>query len=315
MLPPPNRFILKAMRYITLLLFICLSFPALAQEREQQIYAPGSSYKNEAGETIRRLQRESFEQQGYIKPETIEVSLVQMPYMEGSQFGILMTVPDVVSGCWNVSPLEYETSFIDQYYMDVKVKDYKRTKIEVENVGYECPTENKMTTALIPLDAQDLKNREIRQIRFSSGYVADYYNVKHTENGITLLPQSMVVFRAKELTGERKDRMRLDFGVQGIVTLHVPMAKKGDNIEEALRNFAYRQALSSDPDMPPTVKRDGGVSMTFKDQTGRVKSQIGESGYSLLGEIMVPRPYDGPQGRGLTNVPLQVYVTEAGKQL
>ncbi len=303
------------MKYVFLLLLICLTLPAFAQEREQQIYAPGSSFKNETGDTIRRLQRESLEKQGYIKPDIIELSLVQHSYMEGSQFGILMTVPDVVSGCWDVSQLQYETSFIEPYYMDVKVKDYKRTKIDVENVQFDCPVHNKMTTALIPLDARDLQNRGIRQIRFFSGYVADYYNIRHMENGITLIPQSMVIFKANRLSGERKDRMTLLFGKNGIVTLHVPMAKKGDHVEQALQNLAYKNALSPSPDMPATVKRDGSVSMSFTDYTGHVLSQIGEDGYTLLGEIMVARPFDGPQGRALTNVPLQVYVTEAGKQL
>ena len=300
---------------LTFFLLMTLSVPALAQEREQQTYAPGSNFKNQVGETVRRLQRESIQKQGYIKPGLIELSLVREPYMEGSQFGILMTVPDVISGCWDVSPLEYESSFIDPYYFDVKVKDYKRTKIEVENVEYECPAQNKMTTALIPLDAQDLKKRQIRQIRFSTGYVADYYDIRYTENGITLIPQSMVIFKAKELVGERKDRMHFDFGVQGVVTLHVPMAKKGDNVTQALQSFAYRHALTASPDMTPTIHRDGSVSMTFTDQTGRVKSQIGQDGYASMGQIMVARPFDGPQGRALTNVPLQVYVTEAGKQL
>ncbi len=301
------------MKYLSLILIILLAAPVFAQE--QNIFAPGTSFKNETADTIRRLQRESLEDQGFIKPEVIELSFVRPSYMEGTQFGILMAVPDVVSGCWDVSALEYETSFIEQYYMDVKVKDYKRTPIEVENVQFECPTQNKMTTALIPLDAQDLKNRQVRQIRFTSGFVADYYDIRHLENGISLVPQSMVIFRAKTLTGPKKDQMRLDFGKGGLVTLHVPMAKRGDDVAQALRNFAYKHLLTASPDMSPSVRRDGSVSMTFEDQTGRVAARIGEDGYDLMGEILVPRPFDGPQGRGLTNVPLHVYVTEAGKQL
>ena len=300
---------------ILTLVFLCFIsvFPALAQE--SNIYAPGSSWRNEGAEAIRRAQRESIARQGFIKPEIIELSLTRASYMEGAQFGILMKVPDVVSGCWDVSPLEYESSFIEDNFFDVKVSEYKRTPIEVENVGFECPVQIRMSTALIPLDAQDLKDRNIRQIRFSNGTLTDRYNIAHSENGIALIPESMIVFKAQTLTGPKQDRMVLDFGKGGMVTLHVPMAKRGDDVAQALRNLAYRHLLTVSPDTLPTVRRDGSVSMTFEDQTGRVAARIGENGHDLLGEVMVKRPYDGPQGRGLTNVPLHVYVTEAGRQL
>src|SRR5690606_2187448 len=113
-------------------------------------------------------------------------------------------------GCWQLSPLEYESTFIDPYYFDVKVKHFQRHKLDVSNVNGDCPVGNQMSSALIVLNKKDLEKRQTRQIRFSTGYVADYYDVAITDNTIQLRPQSMVVFRGKNLTGPQGDRLEID---------------------------------------------------------------------------------------------------------
>lgn len=116
--------------------------PAAAQEIDSQISTAGSTYHNETAEAMKRAQQESMQSKGFIKPTTLNVSLVRYDYMEDDNFGIQMVVPDVVSGCWEFSPIEYEFTFIDPYYFDVKVKHYQRKPIEVENINGDCPAGN-----------------------------------------------------------------------------------------------------------------------------------------------------------------------------
>lgn len=289
---------------------------AFAQEKETQVYAPGSTFKNEGADVIRALQRRSLSDNGFIKPSVVELSLVHYDFMDPEdQFGVLMTVPDVVSGCWDITPLEYEATFIDPYYFDVKVKDYQRRKIETQDVQFECPAGNKMSSALIVLSKKDLQKREIRQIRFSNGSIADYYDIMASDKSISLIPKSMVVFKAKELTGAKKDRMTLGFNNSGQVALHVPMARKGENIKEQLVKFAQMRALTPVEGAQGAYSESGGFTGYFNDDDGHILGTIGEEGYAELGKITVGRPYDGPKGRVLTPVPLQVYVTRPGTKL
>ncbi len=292
-----------------------LALPAFAQEFNSHVHSGGSLYKNETAEQIRRLQKESMADKGFIKPKVIEVSLVRPSYMEDDQFGIQMVVPDVVSGCWDISPLEYESTFIDPYYFDVTVKHFQRHPIMTDNVTSGCPSQNQMSSAMIVMSKKDLETRQIQQIRFSNGSVADYYDIRIADNILQLKPQSMVIFKAKGLTGPLGDRLEIGFGAGGKVALHVPMAKKGDNLDSLIVALASRHGLTPDPEMPTSYGAGGSPVFYFKDQIGDVAGSIGENGYSELGTVNAHRPYDGENGRMVTPVPLQVFVTRPGTQL
>ncbi len=304
------------MRFIlSLIAALTLSLPAMAQEFTSHVHPGGSLYKNETVDQIRRMQRDSMTTKGFIKPPVVEVSLVRLSYMEDDQIGIQMVVPDVVSGCWEVSPLEYESTFIDPYYFDIAIKHYQRRPVQTDNVQSGCPTENKMSTALIPLSRKDLEERQIRQIRFTNGTIADYYDIQMTDNTLQLKPQSMVVFRGKGLTGPLGDRLEISFGGASKLALHVPMARKGEDITNAITALASQHGLTPDPEMPTSYSAGGSPVFYFKDVVGDVATSIGEEGYSALGTINASRLYDGQEGRAYIAVPLQVFVTKPGTQL
>lgn len=304
------------MRFTLFALSLCLfALPAAAQDDEQMIYTPGSTFKNEAVNEIRRLKKESLAENNFIKPDKIEVALVKASFMDEDQFGVLMSVPKVVSGCWELSPLQYEATFIDPYYLDIKVKDYQRTAIETDNVSSGCPSGNKMSTAMMVLNRSDLTKRGTQQIRFSNGVVTDYYDIAMTDRDLSLKPQSMVVFKAKNLEGPMKDHMTFGFAGSDRIALHVPMAHKGEDIKAAITRFASQNALTSDADNPMSYDDSGAPVFYFKDISGRMVSSIGEDGYIDVGSITVGRPYDGPNGRTLTGVPLQVFATLPGTDL
>lgn len=315
--PHEPIFLENAMRRLFLILisFLLTAGPAFADDPEKQIYSPGSTYKNETADTIRQLQKQSLQDKGFIKPQIIQVSLVRHDYMEDDQFGILMAVPDVVSGCWEVTPLEYESTFIDPYYFEVRVKHFQRRKIEIADVQTACPVENKMSTALIVLSRSDIEKRQTKQIRFSNGTLTDYYDIMFTENGLTLKPQSMVIFKAQGLTGPLMDHIEIGFNAGGKIALHVPMARQSDDIRGPLERFARTHALIPDHDSPISYDPGGGAVLFFHDDSGGTLNRIGEDGYTELGTVEIGRPYDGPDGRILTPVPLKVYVTRPGTQL
>lgn len=306
------------MRFFILTIYALLLFipSAMAEDvMEDQIFiAPGTLYENKGHSIRKRLRKESLERASKIDIKTVEVSLVHHHYMEPDQFGIMLKVPRVVSGCFDISPMEYEVSFINGNFMDIHVKEFRRTPVKTKNVEYDCDLQNKAVTGLIILSAEELKKREVRQIRFSNGETRDNYNIKILPDSIQLKPESMVAFKAK-LQGPDKDKLVHYFSGKTLVALHVPMAHENEDIAQAVRDLAYKSALT------PVFEKEGldtsgkGHTFYFMDPHGRALDLLNKDGYAEFGYIHIVRPYDGTQGRSGIAVPLKVFVSRPGTTL
>lgn len=303
------------------LLLIALSFlvfaaPAKAQEMDSQIFVPpGATFQNNAADVSRILKERSLAKSSKIEIKNVEVSLVHYHYMDPDQFGIMMKLANSVSGCFNLSPMEYEASFIDDYYMDIKVKDFRRTPVKTKDVAYDCDQKSKVVSALVVVSAKDLEKKQIRQIRFSNGNTRDAYNVTIQPDSIQLEPESMAAFKAVGLAGPDKNRLIHYFSGKALVALHVPMANKGEDVAQSVRNLAYKRALQ------PVFEQEGldtsgknGI-FYFMDPNGGILDQLNDNGYTELGSIQVLRPYDGPNGRTGLPVALKVFATRPGTTL
>jgi hypothetical protein len=299
--------------FLTIMVFIPAAFAA--DKTESQIFVPpGSGNLNNAEEIMRTLKEQSLEKAQKIEVKTAEVSLVHHHYMEPDQFGIMLKVPNVVSGCFDISPMEYEVNFVNETYMDIEVKAFRRKPVKTQNVAYDCDQQTKAITGLIVLNAKDLEKRGVKEIRFSNGNVRDVYNVVYQPDSIVLKPESMIAFKAN-LTGPEKDKLVHYYSGQTLVALHVPMAHPDDNIAQRVRNLAYKNALT------PVFEKEGLDTsgkdnvFYFMDPHGRALDLLNDDGYAEFGTVQVVRPYDGPSGRTGVAVPLQVFVTRPGTTL
>ena len=294
--------------------------PAFAQAEdlpESTTYDPTFSGVPVAGDHIREMQAQSLADKGFISPSVIQVAVVHHSYMEEDQFGIQMSVPDMISGCYALTPLEYEAKFTEPYYLDIKVKKYRRIAPEGSNAQSKCDTQNKMSTALMVLSRKDLKERGTQEIRFSTEAGSDTYKIILDDPRLELVPRSMMVFKAQSMTGPLKDRIVYTFSGSRVVTLQVPMAQSGEDLSEEIASFAITRGLAPAGDGQKTSWNDNGrASYYYLDQTGLLTSQLTpDSNYAQIGTIEVSRPYDGPEGRSETLVPLTVFVTRPGTQL
>lgn len=239
-----------------------------------------------------------------IPARIINVSLIHPDYMEAEQFGILMKVPNAMSGCYDVSGLEFETSFIDGNYMDIKVNGYRRTPIKTKDVSFDCNVGTKVISAMIPLSTNDLRDRRIRQIRFNNGSVEDNYDISINDANITLTAERPLAFKAMGNT------LVHNFGGAGIVALHVPMADKGDDIAQVVKNFAHKNALT-----PAENKPSENNVFYFMDESGKTLSQLSADGYIELGTISILRPYNSGEGLRRLPVPFKVFATRPNATL
>jgi hypothetical protein len=294
-------------------------FPALAQDEdlpEMMTYDPTfTGIPNEAADYIRGLQKQSLVDKGFIKPQMVQVAIVHHPYMEEDQFGIQMSVPDMVSGCYTLTPLEYEAKFLDPHFLDIKVKKYRRVPPEGTSAQAKCDKQNKMSTALMVLSRKDLQARGTQEIRFTTEVASDNYKVILSDTHIELIPRSMVIFKAQPLGGPLKDRIIYTFASSKMVALQVPMSGSGENLYEEIRSLAYSRGLVPANNGEVAWNGNGRATYYFYDDSGLVISRITDGGYTQLGTIEVNRPYDGPEGRSETPVPLTVFATRPGTQL
>lgn len=285
---------------------------------ESHIFDSGNAgTATEAADTIRDMQRRSLGDKGFIKPAIVNVELTQEPFMSGGQFGLRMSVPEVVNGCFAFTPLEYETSFKENGDLLIKVKHYRRLAPQGFNAHELCAGGNKMATALVVLDKKDLEARGTQRIVFSgAGMGSDTYRVALGETHIELIPQSMMMFHAVNLSGPLKDRIIHPLAASRIVALQVPMAVPGEDLSAEINDFASRNSLKpTSGGNPVSWSGNGYASYYFYDESGRTIARIGDKGYAELGKIAVSRPYDGAQGRTEAPVGLSVFVTRPGTQL
>lgn len=296
---------------------IMFSQPVIANDGvESNVFLPpGTDYENKAAILNQILKQQSFEKNNKIEVNKVLMSLVHYHYMEPDQFGILMKTANSETGCFDVTPIEYEASFIDNNYMDIKIKDYRRTKVKTQDVTFDCDQKSKVITGLVVVSATELQERGIRQIRFSNGEFRDHYDVTFLPDSIRLKPQSMIGFKAEELVGPNKDYMVHYFTDKALVAVHVPMAQDSDNITQKVRNLAYQRALQPVYDQEGIDTSGEGNVFYFKDPTGRSLNNLNEDGYVELGSIEVLRPYVGTKGREGIPISLKVFLTRPGTTL
>jgi cytochrome c1 len=293
------------------------SLPALAQSKpESQIFMPpGTNYENRGAKTIQILREQSLQKEKKFPINTVEVSLVHYHYMEPDQFGIMVKVPRTVTGCFDLSPMEYELKFVNNMYMDIDVKEFRRTPVKTQDVTFDCDQKSKAVSGLIVLSAKDLQTRGINQIRFGNGNVRDNYNIEFTPESIHLTPESMVAFKAQNLTGVDKDKMVYYFASNTIVSLQVPMAEESDDVAQAVRDIAYKSALTPIFESPSLDTTGKDHIYYFNDPHGKILAMLETEDYAEFGTINAARPYDGPEGRQTIPVPLKVFVSRPGTKL
>lgn len=274
-----------------------------AQE-EQTFVPPGSQWVNKAQERIKILNQQSMEEQGGVTPQELHLSIIRHSYMEPEQFGILMQTPQTVTGCFDISPIGYEAKFIADLYMDINVSSYTVKPIKTQKVEYACNQGYRAATAMILLNAEDLKNRGTRQLRFSNGAARDNYKISFDNDKIILSPESMLVFKTKD------GNLSYDRNGSNIVALEVPMAKDGDNIAQSLRNIASKNGLNPVTDMsllPKSASQNSNI-FYYIDELGRFTDSVNEKGYAELGVIPASRLFIDENGKGQKTVPLKVFV-------
>lgn len=293
-----------------LLTLLCLIPTAAIAQGNQVFVRPGDEYVNETLEMLKAQKQQIEDKKGYIKPQTLYVSTVKYDYFDDGQFGILIDTGDIITGCWKLSPLEYEASFTEQYYMDIKVKHYKRDPMEGN-----CPKGNQTVSALIVLNKADMRKRGIKQIRFSNAVAQDRYEISFYNDRVELKPLTQIAFKASGLTGSNEDRIIHYDGQKGVIALHVPMAKNSDALNNVILSIARRNNLEPLDDHLSKRYNANQRTFFFMDSDGSITSKLGSDHYTEIGTIDVKRPYDGPYGRTEVDAPLKVFATLPGKKL
>lgn len=292
------------MRFLLLTLLLLTTATAATAETGHVYQKPGTEVVNETLELLEAQRLEAESKKGYIKPQTLYVSIVDYDYFEDDQFGILIKTGDIITGCWKLSPLQYEASFTEQYYMDIAVSHYRRTA-----ATGNCPKGNQTVSALVVLNKSDLKEKQVKQIRFSNVIARDRYEIALYDDRIEMKPITSIAFKTEE------DRVIHYEGNRGVIALHVPMAAKNDDVTNEVLRVARQNNLTPLGQDIAHHYASNQTTFFFMDDEGATLERLGESDYLEIGSVKVKRPYDGPYGRTTIDKPLKVFATKAGKTL
>ncbi len=283
---------------------LAFSADLVKAQEEQTFVPPGSQWVNKAQEHIKILNQQSMEKEGGVTPQELHLSIVRYSYMEPEQFGILMKTPEIVTGCFEISPIGYEAKFIGDLYMDINVSSYTVKPIKTQKVEYACNKGYRAATGMILLNSEDLKNCGTRQLRFSNGAARDNYKISFENDKIILTPESMLVFKTKN------SNLTYDKNGAVMVALEVPMAKEGDNIAQSVRTIAAKNGLNPVTDislLPQSTSPKPNI-FYYIDELGRFTDAVNENGYAELGVIPASRVFIDENGKGQKPVPLKVFV-------
>lgn len=283
-----------------LALFSVASSHALAQE--SQIHDYGTGFVNEAAEIDKVFKSLSMQSRGEVEPKEVQVSIVQEDYMEdGDQFALRLMVPEAVTGCYKISPLDYEASFIDPYYLDIKVNFYRVDQIETDAPHIECEKGYKVSSASVPLSVKDLRARGTRQIKFRTKNVTEYYDLSLQDNQVLLRPQSMRIFKAA--IDSRSGVLAHDMAAPSKLHLYVPAAGENDDLSDQLATFAQAKGLAVGSD----AATQSNNMILVRDDRGNLVDELRGAQVKEMGTLYVERQYRGENGLGQTKVPLTVF--------
>lgn len=297
------------MKKIIFLTLLSLLLPLAAQAQEDQIFMPpATAYDNRGAAVNKFLKQQSFEKTDKLPVGTLYVSIIHPDYLDPDQFGLMLQKANSENSCFDYTPLEYEANYIENYYMDVTVKHYRRSLHETKYPQFDCDQKSKIVSTMIVFSANDLKKRDLKQIRFNNGSARDTYNIAYTEDSIRLIPDSMIAFKAVGLTGADKNYLEYNFVDNSLITLQVPMAQEGEDVAQAVRDLAYRSALEPVFEQKGIDTSGKNNVFYFKDPSGTTIGQLNEDGYMEYGTINVIRPYDGANGRVGMPIPLKVFL-------
>ena len=281
---------------------------------ENHIHIPkGINWQNNAGAIARHIKRASKAASGKKSNKQeikkVDISIIHPNYLEPQQFGLLMKLANSQTGCFDYSPIEFDSSFIEGHFMDIKLNGYRKNLIETQNPHYDCKQTEKVVSNMIVLDANELRAKGVRQIRFNNGQSRDAYDVTFTDNSVRLTPESMIAFKAKGLVGPDFNYMEHVYTDQTLVSLQVPMALPSDDVKQAVRNLAYKHSLV------PIFDKEAPNKFYFKDENGEILDRLAEQSYTELGTVQILRPYINREGRGGTPINLKVFLTKPNVSL
>lgn len=291
-------------RIFILLAFIFIFPDPVQAQFESNIYNQGTGFVNRAEEARRRLEREGQPELGIIVPRDIIVSLIRYKGLKDTQFALELTIAESVTGCVELSPINYEVKTPEPRFLDIKVFNYKREE-KRRAIGEDCKNEAKRPSSVIVMDLPLLERLGTEVIRFQSPNGNDNYTLNVTDAKVELMPQSRNVFRADPRTSI-DGVLTYWFNTGDVVALTValPLEDKiegdfKDNIQEQLTEIARKNGLFRLDDVNPDYVPPSGAdpnTFYFADPEGKLSEELSTNDMLDVGFVRVAAEYDTVRG-------------------
>lgn len=220
-------------------------------------------------------------------PETIDVSLAPGRVDPEKNVTLRLRAPlEYSGGCWTVGPLEVDRE-VQGSAMIVSVRGFRINP--AARTGQSCNPLSRHAVADIPLGREEIK--AIKTIRFKLGTRTDEYSLNLENDSVVLTPVSMTSFKPFS-SGSGADSLRQAFIAGNLVALFVPATHAGEDLANAIEDFARSRGLVpyGDPgaeDLAPVMY--GNKVYYFLDTKRVVSSKAGRGDPRPVGTILRKR--------------------------
>lgn len=249
--------------------------------------------------------REQFEELGFtgiLPHDKVGFTMFQKPNTPTNELVLKVISGIPLEGCFDSMPFELEQK-IEGKSLSV---DLKFPIIEMD-ARKDCTKRRVMEEAETVIDLDELREKEINQMRLVSKYSTRSFDLDLNEHRILLEPRESVL------------QSNLEYWLlpENTVMLSVPMAKDDlyykDKILQELAMVADNNGLipieEQIPEfMPNEVKYN---KFYFLDTEGKVKEALNnnDSGAIVIGSIHKSEQYYGPNGKYDKKIPVDVIAT------
>lgn len=281
-----------------LLTLVCL-FSASAMAESQTFSPARLGNQQEAIAQAEKAKADAARDDNIIVPNRVMVTLVTQDNPQ-EEVGLRFSVPDVMNGCWDISPLRYDTSSQGPFYYDVTIKDYTRKE-------GACTGKNRAARATVPIAKKLLEEGKIKVLRLSLGDVTDRYNVTYDNGAVEIMPETQRIFKTTIDLSYNFNKSNNKTGA--LIALIAPTAPAHANTEQALANFAAIYSLTPAPQNATSSlpASNGGSDIHYyydskKTLTPRLNGEFAPVGTTGIAQIV-----DVKDGRDQTLISAPVY--------
>ncbi len=181
------------------------------------------------------------------KPGPLNIALTRAPGLDAKSFMVRISVTQPLTTCAKLGKIATSTDFMAAA-LNIKIEDYIVDMRDMpQHPEYECNRAGQQPYAEIVLNADMLKEKGTKQIKFKTSNGMEAYDIALTDHYAQLFPakkQDPATMRLKaQQVAYSKNPLKYWFYPAGTYILYAPDSSKGVDLRQEMDDFAKGRGL------------------------------------------------------------------------